>query len=106
MAGADFLKTSTGKFPVGATLEAAAVLLAVIEEADGRVGIKFSGGIRTTAQAASYLYLVDHFLGVWLDPTGGACALVLRACSTTCWACCARCCCRKKSSARSVMAKR
>lgn len=69
MAGADFLKTSTGKFPVGATLEAAAVLLAVIEEADGRVGMKFAGGIRTTAQAASFLYLVDHFLGSgWTRP--------------------------------------
>jgi deoxyribose-phosphate aldolase len=46
MGGCDMLRTSTGRFPVGATLEAAAVLLAVIEEADGRIGIKFSGGIR------------------------------------------------------------
>jgi deoxyribose-phosphate aldolase len=69
MGGCDMLKTSTGRFPVGATLEAAAVLLAVLEEADGRIGIKFSGGIRTTQQAASYLYLVDHFLGSgWTSP--------------------------------------
>jgi deoxyribose-phosphate aldolase len=69
MGGCDMLNTSTGRFPVGATLEAAAVLLAVIEEADGRVGIKFSGGIRTTQQAAPYLYLVDHFLGSgWTSP--------------------------------------
>jgi len=69
MGGGGMLKTSTGKFPVGATLEAAAVLLAVIDEADGRVGIKFSGGIRTTQQAAQYLYLVDHFLGSgWTSP--------------------------------------
>jgi deoxyribose-phosphate aldolase len=69
MGGGDMLKTSTGRFPVGATLEAAAVLLAVIEEADGRVGIKFSGGIGTTQQAAQYLYLVDHFLGSgWTSP--------------------------------------
>jgi deoxyribose-phosphate aldolase len=69
MGGCDMLKTSTGSFPVGATLEAAAVLLAVIEEADGRIGIKFSGGIRTTQQAAPYLYLVDHFLGSgWTSP--------------------------------------
>jgi deoxyribose-phosphate aldolase len=69
MGGCDMLKTSTGKFPVGATLQAAAVLLAVIEEADGRVGIKVSGGIRTTQQAAQYLYLVDHFLGSgWTSP--------------------------------------
>jgi deoxyribose-phosphate aldolase len=70
MAGPDFLKTSTGKFPTGATLEAAAVLLAVLEEADGRVGIKLSGGIRTTGQAAGYLHLVDHFMGSgWTSPS-------------------------------------
>jgi deoxyribose-phosphate aldolase len=69
MAGADMLKTSTGKGGTGATLEAAAVLLAVIEEADGRVGLKVSGGIRTTQQAAQYLYLVDHFMGRgWTRP--------------------------------------
>jgi deoxyribose-phosphate aldolase len=69
MAGADMLKTSTGKSGVGATLEAAAVLLAVIEEAEGRVGLKIAGGIRTTQQAAQYLYLVDHFMGSgWVRP--------------------------------------
>ena len=69
MGGCDMLKTSTGKFPVGATLDAAAVLLAVLEEAGGRVGVKFAGGIRTTQQAAGYLYLVDHFLGSgWTSP--------------------------------------
>jgi deoxyribose-phosphate aldolase len=69
MGGGDMLKTSTGRFPVGATPEAAAVLLAVLEEAGGRVGIKLSGGIRTTRQAAGYLYLVDHFLGSgWTAP--------------------------------------
>jgi deoxyribose-phosphate aldolase len=69
MAGADMLQTSTGKSGVGATLEAAAVLLAVIEEAEGRVGLKVAGGIRTTQQAAQYLYLVDHFMGSgWTRP--------------------------------------
>jgi deoxyribose-phosphate aldolase len=69
MGGCDMLKTSTGRFAVGTTLEAAAVLLTVIEEAGGRVGIKFSGGIRTTQQAAPYLHLVDHFLGSgWTAP--------------------------------------
>jgi deoxyribose-phosphate aldolase len=69
MGGGDMLKTSTGRSSVGATLEAAAVVLAVIEEADGRVGIKFSGGIRTTEQAAQYLYLVDQFMGSgWTAP--------------------------------------
>jgi deoxyribose-phosphate aldolase len=63
MAGADFLKTSTGKAAVGATLEAAAVLLAVIAEAEGRVGFKAAGGIRTTKDAAAYLHLADELLG-------------------------------------------
>lgn len=68
MAGCDFLKTSTGTAGL-ATLEAAAVLLAVIDEAEGRVGLKVSGGIRTTQQAAQYLYLVDHFMGSgWTRP--------------------------------------
>ena len=70
MAGCDFLKTSTGKAPVGATLEAAAVLLAVIEEADGKVGFKAAGGIRTAQQAASYLYLAEQLIDPsWASPT-------------------------------------
>ncbi|MEM7045387.1 MAG: deoxyribose-phosphate aldolase [Pseudomonadota bacterium] len=69
MAGADMLKTSTGKFEVGATLEAAAVLLAVIEEADGRVGLKLSGGIRTADQATGYLQLIDQVMtSGWVSP--------------------------------------
>jgi deoxyribose-phosphate aldolase len=69
MGGCDMLKTSTGKVSPGATLEAAAVLLAVLEEADGRVGIKVAGGIRTTQQAAQYLSLVDQLLGSgWTSP--------------------------------------
>jgi deoxyribose-phosphate aldolase len=70
MGGCDMLKTSTGTTAAGATLEAAAVLLAVIEEADGKAGITFSGGIRTTRQAAQYLYLVDQFMGSgWTAPS-------------------------------------
>jgi len=69
VAGAGMLKTSTGKAPTGARLEDAAVLLAVLEEADGRVGLKLSGGIRTTNQAAGYLYLIDHFMtSGWISP--------------------------------------
>jgi deoxyribose-phosphate aldolase len=69
MAGAGMLKTSTGKAPTGARLEDAAVLLAVIDEADGQVGLKLSGGIRTAKQAASYLYLIDHFMtSGWVSP--------------------------------------
>ncbi|MGI9437514.1 MAG: deoxyribose-phosphate aldolase [Geminicoccaceae bacterium] len=70
MVGADILKTSTGKAPTGARLEDAAVLLAVIEEADGHVGLKLSGGIRTTQQAAGYLQMIDQVMGSgWVSPS-------------------------------------
>ncbi|MDP3866210.1 MAG: deoxyribose-phosphate aldolase, partial [Rhodoferax sp.] len=65
-AGADFLKTSTGKTPVSATLEAARLLLGAIAaspSAKTRVGFKASGGIRTVAEAAAYLALTQELLG-------------------------------------------
>ncbi len=69
MAGAGMLKTSTGKLQPGATLEAAALLLTVIQEADGRVGLKVSGGVRTTAQAAGYLHLAEQIMTPgWIAP--------------------------------------
>ncbi|MBX3605565.1 MAG: deoxyribose-phosphate aldolase [Piscinibacter sp.] len=64
--GADFLKTSTGKTPVSATLEAADTLLGVIAAdpaARTRVGFKAAGGIRSVADAAPYLDRVEHHLG-------------------------------------------
>ncbi len=63
--GADFLKTSTGKVPVGATPEAARTLLkAIAADARGNVvGFKASGGVRTVADAALYLGLVAEHLG-------------------------------------------
>ncbi len=69
MAGVDFLKTSTGKRPQGATLEAAALLLEVSEEAGGRVGLKAAGGIRTVDDATGYLFLADTIMGAdWVSP--------------------------------------
>ena len=65
-AGADFLKTSTGKTPVNATAEAARTMLATIAadpHAAQRVGFKASGGIRTVADAAVYLDLCSALLG-------------------------------------------
>ncbi len=65
-AGADFLKTSTGKTTISATPEAARVMLAAIAADPGaakRVGFKPSGGIRTVADAAVYIALVDEILG-------------------------------------------
>ncbi len=72
-AGADFLKTSTGKTPVSATLEAAQIMLRAIAS-DPRactdVGFKASGGIRSVAQAAHYCDLVEAALGAQgLTPT-------------------------------------
>ncbi len=69
MAGVDFLKTSTGKREPGATLEAAALLLGVVVEAGGRVGLKLAGGIRALEDAAPYLALVDRVMGEdWATP--------------------------------------
>lgn len=62
-AGADFLKTSTGKTSPAATLEAAALMLHTIGQAGRPVGFKASGGIRDAAAAASYLYLADALMG-------------------------------------------
>jgi deoxyribose-phosphate aldolase len=56
-AGAAFLKTSTGKRKVGATIDATRILLQVT----GRyAGVKAAGGIRTHAQASEYVALADH----------------------------------------------
>jgi len=69
-AGADFVKTSTGLLVPGATLSAAAVLLGAIRERGGRVGLKVSGGIRETADAARYLALADAVMGPeWVGPS-------------------------------------
>jgi deoxyribose-phosphate aldolase len=65
-AGADFLKTSTGKTPRSATPEAATLMLEAIagdRTARHRVGFKPSGGIRTVADAALYIALTAQHLG-------------------------------------------
>lgn len=68
-AGADFLKTSTGKTPVSATPEAANAMLSAIREAGRPVGLKVSGGIRTLADARRYLDLADRAMGAgWATP--------------------------------------
>jgi deoxyribose-phosphate aldolase len=65
-AGADFLKTSTGKVKTNATPESAALLLQAIAarpEAAARVGFKPAGGVRTVADAALYIGLTAQLLG-------------------------------------------
>lgn len=61
--GADFIKTSTGKTPQSASLEATAIMLGVIQQADRTVGLKPSGGIRTLDDATHYLAQADDLLG-------------------------------------------
>jgi deoxyribose-phosphate aldolase len=68
-AGADFLKTSTGKVSVGATIEAAAVMLSAIKSSGANTGFKASGGIRTIEQALQYIRLAEDIMGVeWVTP--------------------------------------
>ncbi len=68
--GADFLKTSTGKVPVNATPEAAAILLDAIRGSGRDVGLKAAGGVRTTGDAALYLDLCDRTMGEgWATPS-------------------------------------
>lgn len=63
-AGADFIKTSTGKTPVSATLEAARAMLDEIRTSGlHAAGFKASGGIRTVVQGADYLALTEQVLG-------------------------------------------
>jgi len=67
--GADFIKTSTGKVPVNATPEAAAIMLKVIAERGGKTGFKAAGGIRTLDDAAVYLDLAGEIVGPdWAAP--------------------------------------
>ena len=68
-AGADFIKTSTGKTPVSATPEAAEIMLDAIKASGRPVGLKPSGGIRTLADAKIYLDLADRIMGPgWATP--------------------------------------
>lgn len=67
--GADFVKTSTGKSPVSATVEAAEAMLRVIAGAGRPVGIKPSGGIATAGDAARYLGAAEAAMGRgWVSP--------------------------------------
>ena len=69
-AGADFIKTSTGKVAVNATPEAAKIMLNVIEQTNPNVGFKAAGGVRSVDDAEIYLSLVMDSLGAsWLNPT-------------------------------------
>ncbi|ENO8415701.1 deoxyribose-phosphate aldolase [Vibrio mimicus] len=69
-AGADFIKTSTGKVPVNATPEYARMMLEVIRDMGvaKTVGFKPAGGVRTAEDAQQYLAMADEILGGdWAD---------------------------------------
>jgi len=68
-AGADMIKTSTGKTSVGATPAAATAILEAIRATDAWVGFKASGGVRTIADAGVYLEIAERMLGpAWVVP--------------------------------------
>ena len=74
MAGADFIKTSTGKESVNATLPVSLVMVRAIRDYAERtgmaVGFKPAGGIRTARQATDWLALMKDELGrAWLEPS-------------------------------------
>jgi len=70
--GADFVKTSTGKTAVSATISASVMILDAIRSSSaggGPVGFKPSGGIRTFDDAARYLAVADEMMGPdWATP--------------------------------------
>ena len=73
LAGADFIKTSTGKVSPAATLPVTMIMLEAVRDfrdAHGRqIGVKAAGGIRTAKDAIRYLVLVNETAGDdWLDP--------------------------------------
>ena len=73
MAGAHFIKTSTGKVQPAATLPVTLVMLEAVrdyrEQSGQMVGVKPAGGIRTSKDAIKYLVMVNEVAGPdWLDP--------------------------------------
>lgn len=72
-AGADVIKTSTGKVGVNATLPTALAMAEALRDfyrrTGQRRGLKVAGGVRNTKTAIAYLVLIDETLGdPWLDP--------------------------------------
>ncbi len=73
LAGADFIKTSTGKIAPAATMPVTLIMLEAVRDwmaLTGRqIGVKPAGGIRTAKDALKYLVMVSEVAGdAWLDP--------------------------------------
>ncbi len=62
-AGADFIKTSTGKVAVNATLDAAKIMLSVIRDSQANVGFKAAGGVQDAVTARQYIELAQTIMG-------------------------------------------
>lgn len=67
--GCDFLKTSTGKIPQGATLPAVSAILKAILDSQSNCGLKVSGGVKTVEQALAYMKLAEEVLNRPVDKT-------------------------------------
>ncbi|MBQ4834610.1 deoxyribose-phosphate aldolase [Pseudoalteromonas sp. MMG010] len=61
--GADFVKTSTGKVAINATLQSASYILKTINKTNKSVGFKAAGGVKTVADASEYLALGNKIMG-------------------------------------------
>ena len=73
LAGAQFIKTSTGKISPAATLPVTMIMLEAVRDwralTGAQVGVKAAGGIRTTKDAMRYLVMVNEIAGDdWVDP--------------------------------------
>jgi len=67
-AGADFIKTSTGKVPVNATIEATKVMLESIKASGKNVGFKAAGGVKDAQTADQYLQAARDIMGAdWVN---------------------------------------
>lgn len=66
--GADFIKTSTGKVPVNATLEATEIMLNAIKKSGRKCSFKAAGGVRLVSEAKDYLDLTAKIMGEeWIN---------------------------------------
>lgn len=61
--GADFIKTSTGKVKINATLEAAEIMLNAIKSSGKKCAFKAAGGVRLVSEAKEYLELTNKIMG-------------------------------------------
>lgn len=74
MAGSDFIKTSTGKESVNATLPVGLVMIRAIKDfykqTNRKIGFKPAGGVRTVREAIAWMTLIKSTLGdEWLQPS-------------------------------------